>query len=163
MKSRLVQSVLGRRAKTRSAVLAVVVGAVVFAVPSASRAAGDQFYVGCARSNVSCQNGAQVRGASGEDECAVEPRTNTQVCIDYDSDTVYVLDGDADGNSALGWVTNADFGSIKERGCRNQYGQSTWVKCNFNWVEDDDHLVSAGVRINHNRIDLVPMWEFAGN
>lgn len=163
MKSRLVQFVLGRKAKTRSTVLGVVVGAMVFGLPSASWAAGDQFYADCALSNVSCQNGAQVWEVIGEDRCEVESHTNTEVCIDYDSDTVYVLDGDADGNSAIGWVTNTHFGSVNQRVCRNKYGQTTWVKCNFNWVEDDAHLVGGGVRIDNNNIRMFNMWSFSNN
>jgi len=163
MKSRLVQSVLGRRAKARSAVLAIVVGAVVFTFPSASRADGDQFLDFCSGSNVSCQNGAQVWEVIGEDKCKVEPVSNTEVCIDYDSDTVYVLDGDADGNSALGTVYNDTFGSVMYRICRNKYGQATWVKCNFNWVENDNHTVYGGVRYTNSSFSIDPLWEFENN
>lgn len=99
----------------------------------------------------------------GEDKCEVESNTNTQVCIDYGSDTVYVLDGEADGNSALGWVVNQHSGSVTTRICRNKYGQATWVKCNFNWVEDDDHKVYGGVRIDNNLVQRSHLWTFASN
>src|SRR5689334_19062445 len=91
------------RLARKAAVLAVVVGVGVFALPSAGWAE-DTYLTDCASASVSCQTGTQVAGAGDSDRCERDNFHNTTVCVKYDGDIVYVLDGEPDGNSALGLV-----------------------------------------------------------
>jgi len=160
LKDRLIPSIIGRNTRVRSAVLAVAVGAAVFAFPSASLAAGDTYLDQCSLSNFSCQTGTQVGDASGSDDCKVDPNHNTTVCIKYDGDIVYVRDGAADGDSALGEIySNA--GSIRQRICRNPYSAGTWARCNFDWVEATTHTVYGGVRFTNDTWAIQYLWDFS--
>lgn len=160
--ARLVPAKLGRRNGARFAVVAAAIGAAVFAFPSPSFAE-DNYFEWCSRGNVSCQTGTKVSGPSGQDACAVEYTNYTQVCINYDGDIVYVLDGVSDGNSAIGAVSTPDAGDVSGRWCRNPHGVGTWAKCNFNWVEDTTKAVYGGVRYDSDSLWYVKLWTFSDN
>lgn len=148
VKNRLIASVLGRRAVARFAVGTVAVGAAVFGYPSASWA-DDNYFVFCSKSTVSCQTGAETGTPWGAaDSCNEEPYTDTNVCIKYDGDIVYVYDGSADGNSAIALVHIGDAGEghVANRWCRNPHGLGSWARCNFNWPEDKTKEVYPGIR-----------------
>jgi hypothetical protein len=162
VKNWLNPSALGRKAGARSAVVAAAVFASVFAFPTASRA-DDSYFEWCSRGNVSCQTGTKVSGPSGQDTCYVEHGHNTQVCINYDGDIVYVLDGVSDGHSAVGAVSTPDAGEVSGRWCRNPHGVATWAKCNFDWVEDTKKTVYGGVRIDNDSVSYTQLWTFNNN
>ena len=161
MKNRLIASILGRKARARSAVLAVVVGAAVFAFPTASRA-DDTYLDECSRANIACQTGTRVDepSARDRDRCEREPYHQTKVCIKIDGNIVYVLDGASDGNSALGIVETPYAGSISLRHCRNPYSAGTWARCNFDWVERTEHWVHGGARITNAEYEYETLWKF---
>jgi hypothetical protein len=163
LKNRLIPSIIRRNTRARSAVLAVVASAAVFAFPSASLAAGDTYLGECSSPNVSCQTGTEVSGPGGADRCVRDATHNTTVCIAYNGDVVYVLDGDSDGNSALGRVDTPDAGSVRFRYCRNPYSAGTWARCNFDWVEATNHIVYGGVRYTSTSWGISYLWEFSNN
>ena len=160
--ARLVPAALGRKIRTRSAVIVFAAGAAVFAFPSASWA-DDTYFDWCSSSEVACQTGTEVSAPSGEDKCVQELTHYTTVCINYDGDYVYVYDGDADGHSSLGAVSTPDAGSLTGRWCRNTHGYGSWAKCNFNWVEDTKHYVYGGIRYDHDSLWYTLLWTFSSN
>ncbi|WP_189047283.1 hypothetical protein [Micromonospora sonchi] len=84
----------------------------------------------------------------------------TSVCIDYDGDYVYVKDGKADGYAAMALVYSAN--GVNTRLCRNNHGNGTWAKCNFNWAEAGRHAVSAGYKEQFHILRLDYLWEWYG-
>ncbi|MEU5721007.1 hypothetical protein ABZ783_04170 [Micromonospora sp. NPDC047738] len=160
VKNRLIPSALGRSTASRAAVCAVAVGAAVFGLPSPSWA-DDNYYGSCSYSFVACQTGVEVSPPTGVDWCkSKDYAADTQVCIKFDGDIVYVKDGKSDGHSAMGWIGTPYAGSLSERFCRNPHGAGTWAKCNFDWVEDTTKDVMGGIRKDSSTMDLYPYGAF---
>lgn len=137
----------------RAGLLAVVaVSAAVFAAPSPSMAAGDQFVSNCQDPYTSCQDGTLMSGAPSnpDRECwnSLGTYHDVSVCIVYYGDIVYVRDNDADGHSVIGQVDSEVGNPYTTRLCRNHYGSGTWVRCDFNWDERGWKYVYGGEIIN---------------
>jgi hypothetical protein len=130
--------------RKRIAVVWTFVAALVLLVPTAAHAE-DMFSQRCQSAGFICVNGAQVSQSpvSVADFCrdatlATEP--DVYICVRKSDDVVWVKDTEADGHSAVGEVTTND---EVTRVCRNRYGSGTWVKCDWNWVENSGNALSA--------------------
>lgn len=147
----------------RGAVYAAVVAAIaVFALPGAANAAGDDYYVGCGDWGTSCQTGVAAGLVEGNCMTSSAAFASTQMCVKYDGDYVYVYDGQADGYAAMAYVSTRE-GEIQGRYCRNNHGYGTTARCNFDWVEDTDHFVQAGYKIDYaTEAPLQTLWEWSG-
>jgi hypothetical protein len=154
---RFTASTLGRSLGTRVAVVAFAIGTVVFGLQSPSMA-DDGYFTWCSSSDISCQTGVEVSGPTGEDNCTTDPNFNTRICVNYTGDIVFVRDGDADGNSAMGMVRASS--GVAERWCRNAHGNGTWAKCNFDWSESAAKDVYGGVRISSSEAQVTYLWSF---
>lgn len=149
----------------RAGVLALVVTAVaVFAAPTPSLAAGDNYYEYCDAGWVSCQTGVKVSYPAGECDTVRAGYQYTQVCVDYYGDYVYVYDGLSDSYSAMARI-ESDYGDILTRFCRNPHGADSWARCNFDWREDGYKVVHGGYRASGSyyfgHYDW--MWRFINN
>lgn len=155
--ARLIPPALRRKAAANAGAVAIAVGVAVF-VPSAAWAEATFFEV-CADSNVSCQDGVQVSAPTVYDVCETEPNTLTRVCFLGAGDYIFVKDGWADGRSAFAKVSYSPY----HRFCRNKYTAGTWVRCNFDWNEDADKLISGGVVIDRNTSAYTNLfWIYSG-
>ncbi|WP_143194352.1 hypothetical protein [Micromonospora sp. CB01531] len=154
---------LARSRRAVGGALALVTAAmVVLAAPAPAMAAAD-WYSECARADVSCQTGVEVKFVPS-DKCgkASADRHHTEVCILYYGDKVYVRDGQADTHSAVGIVTSST-GDIRHRYCRNPHGYDTWAECNFDWTEDSTKTVYGGYRVSDSVIYKDYLFPFSGN
>jgi hypothetical protein len=150
----------------RAGFLAMVVTVIaVFAAPTPSMAAGDNYLDQCDAAWVSCQTGVRVSGPTGVCATAGADFHFTKVCVDYSGDYVYVLDLYSDGYSAMALI-ESQRGSTLSRFCRNPNGLNTWARCNFDWREDGVKYVRGGYRDN-KYFDLLSeydfLWSFSGN
>jgi hypothetical protein len=129
---------------------AVVVAAVVTAVPTPARADGT-FFNWCAQAEISCQTGTVVsEGDVPPGHVVIETVHHTGVAIKYYGDFVYVADGNPDGYSAVVEISSPNsVGDLYSRWCRNASGSGTWVRCQFNWNESTTKNVYAGVRYDN--------------
>ncbi|WP_460807511.1 hypothetical protein [Micromonospora zhanjiangensis] len=128
---------------------------VVFAAPTPASAAEDWYYL-CGV--YPCQTGVEVGAAEGV--CMTGP-ASTRVCVKYDGDYVYVLDGKADGNAAMGIIDSEK--GIGRRYCRNPHGNGTWARCNFDWSESGKKSVFGGVKYDHISMYYEFLWSFSNN
>ncbi len=151
---------LGRR--LRGGLLALVVTAVaVFAAPTPSMAAGDNYFISCDAAFSSCQTGKKVSSPAGVCGIASAYYGSTIVCVDYYGDYVYVKDNKADGYAAMA-VIESDRG-IAYRFCRNPHGNGSWAKCNFDWSEPAKKQVEGGILQNSVTMPLAILWSFSNN
>jgi hypothetical protein len=132
----------------------------VFALPSAAMAE-DNYYKTCEWDYVSCQTGVEVGLPQGECMTTSLAYAYTSVCIDYDGDYVYVRDGKADGYAAMGYV-GSDNGTVLDRYCRNNHGDGTWARCDFNWTEAGGHSTSGGYKEQFYIMYLDYLWSWSG-
>ena len=65
------------------------------------------------------------------------------VSVQTSGDYIYVQDGCADGQSALGQVQFWYRGDSYVRRCRNNLGVDTVVRCNFDWPEGPTKVAQA--------------------
>ncbi|GAA3769759.1 hypothetical protein GCM10022225_65720 [Plantactinospora mayteni] len=154
---------MSRMKTVRAALLAVLTTAVaVFAAPSPSMADGDNYHSVCTSWTVRCQTGVEVVGPAGVCDTANADNGSTIVCVDYYGDYVYVKDNDADGRSAMGFVSAEN--GIAYRYCRNPHGAGSWAKCNFDWAEAGGHAVRAGTLPSYSaEMRLQRLWTFYDN
>ncbi|WP_112136743.1 hypothetical protein [Glycomyces dulcitolivorans] len=149
------------RAFARIALLLAAVAVAVIALPSAAMA-DEYYYRACAYTWYNCQTGVTGYIAEGDCGTANSYHHKTYVCVDYDGDYVYVYDGQADGYAAMAYVSTRA-GEIQGRYCRNNHGYGTMARCNFDWVEDTDHFVQAGYKIDYaTEAPLQTLWEWSG-
>jgi hypothetical protein len=136
----------------------VIAAVAVFATPTPSLAAGDDFIERCDSLYASCQTGVRVSAGAGD--CRAEGAYNkTLVCVDYSGDYVYVYDGKEDDASAMALVSSSR-SSVTARYCRNPHGVKSWARCNFDWSEGELKIVSGGYRRSYNSWRLGEMWQF---
>ncbi|MEU5874108.1 hypothetical protein AB0A73_21450 [Glycomyces sp. NPDC047369] len=143
----------------RAVVVAACVLVVVFGLQSPSMADED-YYFECSKDWSVCQTGVKVAGPQGVCMTAIDTQ-NTQVCVDYDGDYVYVRDGQADGYAAQAGIDYTS--TVLHRHCRNNHGYGTWARCNFDWNESETKLVRGGFKYNYDLIMLENLWTFANN
>lgn len=141
----------------------VAAAATLLAAPAPASAAEADFYEGCAKASVSCQNGVSVSSAPSS-PCGSYVKNETivvaRVCVDPSGDYVYVYDGYSDGYAALGQVEAS--AGVDVRLCRNGNGNHTWVRCNFDWSESARKVVSVGVRVSYTNIDVYERFTLTG-
>lgn len=131
----------------------------VFALPAAAMAE-DNYYKTCGQSNVSCQTGVTAGLVEGECMTTSAALASTSVCVDYSGDYVYVRDGKADGYAAMAYIWSEE--GVEVRYCRNNQGYGTWVKCNFDWVEETSHTVGGGWKVSSTALELEQLWSWYG-
>ncbi|MGH3648117.1 MAG: hypothetical protein ACRDTM_13210 [Micromonosporaceae bacterium] len=108
-----------------------------------------QFSSVCSSNDVHCQNGERIYPPPGYDPGGADWcwwDTHVKMCIKFVGDYVYVKDKYSDGRSAVGEVhgpENTYPWDMVQRLCRNRYGTGTWVKCNFNWPENNCWTIKA--------------------
>lgn len=155
------------RRALRGAVLSLIAAVVaVFAVQSPSWADED-FHTSCPNDWVTCQTGVQVPGPTGDGDCGTSGADtgHTVVCVIYSGDYVYVKDSSADGLAAMAEISyeNVDVGSKNIRLCRNNYGNGSWARCNFDWNESVTKSVDGGVKQRYDGFILTDrLWTFSG-
>jgi hypothetical protein len=132
----------------------------VFALQSPSMA-DESFYPQCDDPGVGCQTGVEVAGPQGECHEAGSSYASTIVCVDNDGDFVYVKDNKADGAAALGAITSQNE-ATSFRICRNNNGNGTWARCNFDWNESGKHWAEGGVRDSSGSLKLGQLWSWTG-
>jgi hypothetical protein len=121
--------------------------------------ADESYLPECASSAASCQTGVKVAGPQGECLMAAASRGNTIVCIDYNGDYVYVKDNKADNWAGMG-VVHSNEGSVDVRYCRNNHGNGTWARCDFNWAESGIHYVEGGFKVRSEYVVVMWLWSW---
>jgi hypothetical protein len=156
------------RRALRGAVLSLIAAVVaVFAVQSPSWADED-YYDACRNDWVTCQTGVQVAGppsSGGDCGTAGSDSGRTVVCVVYDGESVYVKDGMADGYAAMARISyeNVDVDSKNIRFCRNNYGNGSWARCNFDWNEGVTKSVDGGYKQSYEGFIITDyLWSFSG-
>lgn len=143
-------------------ILAAASGLALFLLtPTPAMATGDDFLHACQSSDVSCQNGVEVSGTIGPYNRCETAADLTEVCVRYDGDVVYVKDGATDSHSAIGMISTSS--GVPTRICRNPYGNGTWARCDFDWVEDANHDVYGGEKVDYDSAPVNYLWSFSSN
>jgi hypothetical protein len=160
---RTITELLQRKSNQLLTRIAVLLGAAmvaVFALPSAAMAEAN-FYQDCPYDNVICTFGARVGTPQGA-VCDTVSATGgyTEVCVNYETDSLYVKDGRADGYGAVGRVWSEN--GVNYRYCANNQGEGWWVKCDFDWTEAGSHSVAGGYIESWSTKHTVTQWSWSG-
>lgn len=106
-----------KKSVRRAIVVCAVAGFSVVATVSPAQAAE------------SFQVGTLVAGPDGACQQYMAANNHVKVCFDPYGEKLYVQDRAQDGRSAIGEL------AFSTMGCRNKFGEGTWVRCDYDIPE----------------------------